>query len=396
MTAYGVLGAGRQGTASAYDLVVHGGATRLVIADRDGAVARRSAARLMELLQEAGASAAPVEPAEVDAGDRRALGRFLEPLDAFVCAVPYAFSLPVTRAAIAAGTGMVDMGGHTETVLAQMAMHPDARQAGVAVVPDCGMGPGMNNTLGLYAMELLQGRGLTPRCVQLRDGGLPQDRSGPWGYRLFFNLEGLTNEYDGQALVIRDGRLAHVDTLTEIEELEFEGLGTLEAFVTSGGTSTVPFAFEGVLDAYDNKTLRYPGHIAAFKAFKDLGLFGREPRRVGEAEVRPRDFYHALLGPMLDTSGPEDVCVLRARAEGEADGRRAAVTVDMVDRYDAATGFSAMERLTGWHAAIMAALIAAGEVPAGVHSLEKAVPAGRFMDEVRRRGFTWTERWESA
>ena len=42
----------------------------------------------------------------------------------------------------------------------------------------------------------------------------------------------------------------------------------------------------------------------------------------------------------------------------------------------------------------MAALIAAGEVPAGVHSLEKAVAAGRFMEEVARRGFTWTERWE--
>lgn len=389
MTAYGVLGAGRQGTAAAYDLAVHGGATRVVIADRDAEAARRAAVRLNQLLGDD-----RVEAGEVDAGDRRAVSRFLQRLDAFVCAVPYSFLLPVTRAAISVGTGMVDMGGHTETVLAQLAMHPDARQAGVAVVPDCGMGPGMNNTLGLYAMELLQGRGFTPRRVELRDGGLPQDRSGPWGYRLCFNIEGLTNEYDGQALVIRDGRLTHVDTLTEVEELEFEGLGTLEAFVTSGGTSTVPFAFEGVLEAYDNKTLRYPGHVAAFRAFKDLGLFGREPRRVGKAEVRPRDFYHALLGPMIEASGLEDVCVLRARAEGESEGRRAAVVVDMVDRYDPITGFAAMERLTGWHAAIMAALIASGEVPPGVHSLEKAVAAGRFMEEVGRRGFTWTERWE--
>jgi lysine 6-dehydrogenase len=391
MTAYGVLGAGRQGTASAYDLAVHGGAARVVVADRDGAVARAAAERLNSLL-----GAGRAEAAEIDAGDRRALARFLEPLDAFVCAVPYALLLPITRAAIATGTGMVDMGGHTETVLAQLAMDPDARQAGVAVVPDCGMGPGMNNTLGLYAMELLQGRGITPRRVQLRDGGLPQDRSGPWGYRLWFNLEGLTNEYDGRAVVIRDGRLAHIDTLTEIEELEFEGLGTLEAFVTSGGTSTVPFAFEGVLEAYDNKTLRYPGHVAAFKAFKDLGLFGRDPVRVGRVEVRPRDLYHALLGPMIESTGLEDVCVLRARAEGDAAGRTAAVTVDMIDRYDPVTGFAAMERLTGWHAAIMAALIGTGEVPAGVHSLEKAVPATRFMEEVRRRGFAWTERWEEA
>lgn len=389
MTAYGVLGAGRQGTAAAYDLAVHGGATRLVVADRDEAAARAAAARLNGLL-----GRQIVEPARIDAGDRRSLGLFLAPLDAFVCAVPYALLLPCTRAAIAAGTGMVDMGGHTNTVLAQLAMHPEARQAGVAVVPDCGMGPGMNNTLGLYTIELLRSRGITPRRVHLRDGGLPQDRSAPWGYRLCFNLEGLTNEYDGQAVVLRDGRITHIDTLTELEELDFEGIGTLEAFVTSGGTSTVPFAFAGALDAYDNKTLRYPGHLAAFKAFKDLGLFGREPVQVGRAEVRPRDLYHALLGPLIETSGLEDVCVLRARAEGEIQGRPSAVVVDLIDRYDPATGFAAMERLTGWHAAIMAALIAAGEVPAGVHSLETAVGATRFMEEVRRRGFTWTERWE--
>ncbi|MFH1330336.1 MAG: saccharopine dehydrogenase C-terminal domain-containing protein [Actinomycetota bacterium] len=389
MTAYGVLGAGRQGTAAGYDLAVHGGATRVVMADRYGAAARDAAARLNALL-----GRQMVEAATVDAADRSSLGRFLAPLDTFVCAVPYTLLLPCTRAAIAAGTGMVDMGGHTDTVLAQLAMDPEARQAGVAVVPDCGMGPGMNNTLGLYAMDLLRARGITPRRVHLRDGGLPQDPSGPWGYRLCFNLEGLTNEYDGQAVVVREGRITHVDTLTELEEVEFADLGTLEAFVTSGGTSTVPFAFEGVLDAYDNKTLRYPGHLAAFKAFKDLGLFGRDPVQVGKVEVRPRDLYHALLGPMIDTSDPVDVCVLRARAEGEAGGRPVAVVVDMVDRYDPATGFAAMERLTGWHAAVMAALIAAGEIPAGVHSLEKAVAAGRFMEEVRRRGFTWTEHWE--
>jgi lysine 6-dehydrogenase len=388
MTAYGVVGAGRQGTAAAYDLAKHGGATRLVLADQDGAVARRAADRVNRLL-----AAEAAESVELDAADRRALAKFLAPLDVSLFAVPYAFLLPCTRTAIASGTGMVDLGGHTDTVMAQLALHPEARQAGVAVVPDCGMGPGMNNTLGLYAMELLQARGAIPRHIRLWDGGLPQDRSYHWGYRLCFNLEGLTNEYDGEAVMIREGCIAHIETLTELELVDFEELGTLEAFVTSGGTSTVPFAFEGVLETYDNKTVRYPGHLEAFRAFKDLGLFGRDPVRVGKVEVRPRDFYHALLGPMIESEGLVDVCVLRARAQGELDGEPITVTVDMVDRHDPATGFAAMERLTGWHAAMMAALIATGEVPAGVHSLEKAVPATRFMQEVRHRGISFTERW---
>jgi lysine 6-dehydrogenase len=389
MTVYGVVGAGRQGTAAAYDLIKHGGAERVVIGDQDAAIATRAASRVNRLL---GSSAA--ESAAVDASHRRSLARFLAPLDVFVCAVPYAFLLQCTRTAIEAGTGMVDLGGHTDTVASQLALHPEARQAGVAVVPDCGMGPGMNNTLGLYAMELLQARGAIPHHVRLWDGGLPQDRTQPWGYRLCFNLEGLTNEYDGQAVVLRGGEIVHLDTLTEPEPFEFEGFETLEAFVTSGGTSTVPFGLQGVLDTYDNKTIRYPGHLAAFKAFKDLGLFGRDPLRVGRTEVRPREFYHALLGPMIESEGLVDVCLLRGRAEGEADGRPVAVEVDMIDRHDPETGFAAMERLTGWHAAIMAALIASGEVPPGVHSLEKAISATRFMEEVRRRGFAFTERWD--
>jgi lysine 6-dehydrogenase len=389
MTVYGVVGAGRQGTAAAYDLIKHGGAERVVIGDQDAAIATRAASRVNRLL---GSSAA--ESAAVDASHRRSLARFLAPLDVFVCAVPYAFLLQCTRTAIEAGTGMVDLGGHTDTVASQLALHPEARQAGVAVVPDCGMGPGMNNTLGLYAMELLQARGAIPHHVRLWDGGLPQDRTQPWGYRLCFNLEGLTNEYDGQAVVLRGGEIVHLDTLTEPEPFQFEGFDTLEAFVTSGGTSTVPFGLQGVLDTYDNKTIRYPGHLAAFKAFKDLGLFGRDPLRVGRTEVRPREFYHALLGPMIESEGLVDVCLLRGRAEGEADGRPVAVEVDMIDRHDPETGFAAMERLTGWHAAIMAALIASGEVPPGVHSLEKAISATRFMEEVRRRGFAFTERWD--
>ena len=125
-------------------------------------------------------------------------------------------------------------------------------------------------------------------------------------------------------------------------------------------------------------------------------MFGKDPVRVGKAEVRPRDLYHALLGPMIETSGLEDVCVLRAWADGDSPAGRATVVVDLADHYDPATGFAAMERLTGWHTAIMAALIAAREVPPGVHSLEKAIPATRFMEEVGRRGFRWTERWEVA
>ncbi len=45
-----------------------------------------------------------------------------------------------------------------------------------------------------------------------------------------------------------------------------------------------------------------------------------------------------------------------------------------------------MERLTGWHCAIMMSFQASGEVPAGGISREVAVPAAEFKGVVNERG----------
>ncbi len=390
MIHYAVIGAGRQGAAAAYDLARADEAARVLLIDANGPVARRAAERVNRLVGRDVAA-----HAEMDARDVPALTEALKPVDVFVCAAPFRMIPGCTRAAIAAGASMVDLGGHTETVLAQWALSDEARAAGVTIVPDCGMGPGLNNTLGLYTVEQLQAQGAAPRDVRIWDGGLPQNPPEPWGYQGTFHINGLTNEYDGQALFLRGGVPTPVDALTELELVSFEGLGEFEAFVTSGGTSTVPYALEGTLQVYENKTLRYPGHYHQFKAFKDLGLFREDEVRVSPGvSVSPRGLYHALLAPQLAADIVVDICVMRAKCTGEKDGRSLSFVVDLVDRYDEATGFTAMERLTGWHAAIMAQFIGRGEVPPGVWPLEKAVPASRFMDEVRKRGFSISERWE--
>jgi lysine 6-dehydrogenase len=58
----------------------------------------------------------------------------------------------------------------------------------------------------------------------------------------------------------------------------------------------------------------------------------------------------------------------------------------LFDYYDDATGFTAMERTTGWHAAIVAILMARGEVARGAVPVERAVTGARMLDECRARG----------
>ncbi|MBZ0283132.1 MAG: saccharopine dehydrogenase NADP-binding domain-containing protein [Anaerolineae bacterium] len=387
---YAVVGSGRQGVAAAYDIAKWGNAGSIFLADANYHLALRGANRVNKLI---GRNA--VTPKQVDVRDYKAMVELLAPVDVFVCAVPFIFIPDCTRAAIEAHTSMVDLGGHTPTVLQQLAMNDEALAAGVTVVPDCGMGPGMNNTLGVYLVEQLQARGATPREVRLWDGGLPQNPPAPWGYQCSFHINGLTNEYDGQAVFLRDGVVTLVDTLTEPEILEFENIGKMEAFVTSGGTSTLPYTYAGILQVYENKTLRYPGHYLQFKAFKELGIFRTEPLIIEPGlTVSPRHVFHTLLAPSIEAEQVIDICLMRAKGIGKKDGEALTLVIDLIDRYDADTGFTAMERLTGWHAAIMAQFIARCEIPSGVWSLEKAISANRFLVEVRRRGFQLTERWE--
>jgi len=382
---YLILGAGRQGTAAAYDLARFGDADRVVLADAHDEAARRAAERVNALV-----GGAVAEATSLDVADPAALQRALAGVTVALSAVPYRFNLGITSACIEARVSLCDLGGNTDVVWSQLERDKDARAAGVSVVPDCGMGPGLINHMGVYVMELLD----RPREVYLYDGGLPESPQQPWRYQLGFHVNGLTNEYDGEATFIRGGRLVRVPTFTELETLEFPPLGTLEAFVISGSMSTTPQTHLGRLERYENKVLRYPGHCATFEAYKRLGLFSEEAVELDGQRVVPRHLYHRLLDPKLRVEPLRDVCVMRAVGVGEKDGWTARVTVDLVDRYDAASGFTAMERLTGWHAAIMMALQASGRVPPGAHRMESAVRAGEVMAALERRGIPHRLRWD--
>ncbi len=380
---YAVVGSGRQGTAAAYDFAKFGGADEVVMADANLAQATRAAARVNRLVRRRVA-----RPVRADVTKPSTLLRAIKGCDVMLSGVPYFYNFNLATLAIRAGVSMVDFGGNTDLVRKELSLDRAARKADVAVVPDCGMGPGFNITLSVYAMELLD----VPEHVFVYDGGLPLDPKPPWKYELTFNVEGLTNEYHGEATFIRDGKIVRLPLFTEFEVVEVPPLGKLEAIVTAGGLSTAPWSFLGKLTTYQSKTLRYPGHWAQMMAFNDLGLFELDPVSVDGAKVIPRHVFHALFEPKVLPKRIRDVCVERVRGLGRKDGRAAEAVVELIDRYDPATGFTSMERLTGWHAAIAAEMIADGRIEPGTHPVELGIPARAFVEEARRRGLDIQER----
>lgn len=385
---YGVLGAGRQGTAAAYDLIARGEAASVVLADLDGGRAATAAERVNRLT---GGDAA--RPALLDATDRRAVRSMLEPLDAIVSALPYSSNLDVAEAAVETRTHHCDLGGNTPIVLRELELDERARAAGVAIVPDCGEAPGMANNLIVYAMGLLD----RPTDVLMLDGGIPLEPVPPWNYEVTFMMDGLINEYDGACTWIVDGERVEIPCLDpEHEELIDFGppFGRLEALIANTGSTTTRTIGRD-LRSLRFKILRWPGHGAQFRAFRDLGLYSWEPFDARGTTVVPRDVLLALLEPQIGAH-PEtrDVVICRIVAEGEKGGEPATATVDVLVYPDEETGFNAMEQSTGWHAAIVCHWMASGRIAPGATPNELAVDAPALIPELTRRGFLFTEKVE--
>jgi lysine 6-dehydrogenase len=302
--------------------------------------------------------------------------------------VPYYYNLDITQAAVKAKTHMSDLGGHVGIARQQHQFDAEARAAGISIIPNCGQVPGLGTTLMVYAMELLD----EAVDVFMWDGGIPQQPRSPINYLLTFNIAGLTNEYAEPAVFIRDWRRTEVDTMTELETVQFpKPIGTLEAFVAGGGTDTMPWTFDGKVRTLQNKTLRHPGHFAQLRAYYDLGLWDLNPVRVGEVEVVPRDLFHALFEPKVTFPEDKDMVIVRVKATGRKDGRDAEALVQIIDYYDEETGFTAMERCTGWTAALVAEMMARGETPRGAGGVEQQVPARPYVEQLRQHGVEVTE-----
>jgi lysine 6-dehydrogenase len=375
---YLVLGAGRQGTAAAYDMVRWGEAKSVVLADMDLDAAKQAAGRVNKMLRTDIA-----RPKKVDASNPQAVARALEGVDSCLSAVPYYFNLGITRVALQAGVNLCDLGGNTDIARKQHAFADRAGKKGISIVPNCGQVPGMGTSLCVYAMELLD----EPLDVFMWDGGIPQNPRPPFKYLLTFHVAGLTNEYAEPGIFLRDGKVTEVEPMTELETVDFPPpIGALEAFVTGGGTDTMPWTFEGKLRTLQNLTLRWPGHFAQLRAYWDLGLWDLKPVKVGKQKVVPRDVFHALFEPKVVFPGDKDLVIVRVKAYGKKDGREAEAFVEMIDYFDDITGFSAMERGTGWSAAIVAEMMAKGGAPRGAGGVEKMVPAKPFVTALRERG----------
>ena len=366
-----VLGAGLQGSSCAYDLLRQDDVERVTVADLDP-----------DGLAEFVPADDRLERRVADFADGEGMRRLMTSHDIVLSAAPYYFNLEMAAAAIDSGCHFSDLGGNTRIVREQLELSGRAEEAGVTLVPDVGLAPGMINIIAAEGVRRFD----TPRRVRMYVGGLPQHPRPPLNYQVAYSLEGMLDYYDTMSWMLRDGEPRQVEALTEIEMLDFGELGRLEAFHTAGGASLQPWDYADRLDELYYKTLRYPGHAAIMLACKQLGLIDLEPVDVKGTAVVPRDAFLACIEPHLSLSEP-DLVALRVVAEGERAGQRSTVTFDVIDRMDEETGITAMERTTGFTLAIVGLFLGRGVVARGcADPAYRLIPYAPYVEELAARG----------
>lgn len=325
-------------------------------------------------------------PAEIDVENFAEAVELMRGHDAAISCVPYFYNMLLAEAAVEARINFCDLGGNNTIVAQELSLDAAAREAGINIIPDCGLAPGMVSVLAAHGAARFDALD----SIKIRVGGLPQNPKPPLDYQLVFSVEGLINEYVERAFVIRDGEVTDVESMTETESLEFAGFPPLEAFQTSGGTSTLPQTFLGRVRNLDYKTIRYRGHCERFKTLLDLGFADSQPVSIRTAnddvaQIVPRQFLSDCLSKHLPRSEP-DLVLIRLEFGGTLNGAKKTLRYDIVDRFDEATELTAMMRMTAFPASIIAQMMARGEtLDKGATPQELIVPTDRFLEELTRR-----------
>ena len=373
-----VLGCGKVGSVMARDLAGSEGWTVVSADPSEDSLAQVSGLE-------------DIETRCVDCSDQDVVRELAESHDIVLGALPSTLGYRAMETTIRTGTPMCDISFMTDDFLA---LDELAKEHGVTVIPDCGVAPGMSNMLSGWGVSKLD----RADFVEILVGGIPRERFQPWEYKAGFSPYDVIEEYVRPSRVVENGEIVIKEALSEPELIDFPGIGTLESFNTDGlltlaETLDVPTMRE--------RTMRYPGHIALARAFRDTGLFSEEPVEVDGVQVVPRALLAKLLFPKW-TFEPmeEDITVMRVVVEGELDGVPTRLKWDLLDRLDPVTGFTSMSRTTGFTCTVVARMMMDGTLKTpGVFAPEMIATEDGILDAIlaglAERGVHYTAHMES-
>ncbi|MEM3783957.1 MAG: saccharopine dehydrogenase family protein [Candidatus Bathyarchaeia archaeon] len=349
-----IVGCGNIGAVAAEDFAKSVPTAKVVLADKDEGKAKSVAKKLR---------GENVSYMQLDVSNKDKLVRLLEGFDIILGFLPGNLGYNLVEACIKARKNLVDVSYMPQNPLM---LNDAAVKADVTVIPECGLAPGIGNILVGHAAKKLD----KVQKIHILVGGIPEKPVPPLGYAVTWSPENLIDEYKRKARIVVDGKIVEVEALSGIEEVDFPGLGRLEAFYTDG-LRTLLSTFSDVEEMWE-KTLRYKGHAEKVRLLKYLGFFEDEELDIDGVKISPKRFTARLFQKRLCMPEVKDVVALKVEVFGLKAGRKVGYAYHLLDFYDAKSGTTAMARTTAYPASIVAQMLIKGTVKAkGVVPPEK-------------------------
>ena len=377
-----VLGTGMIGTTVVSEVAKFSGIERVTAVD----VRQESIDRCLEIANnpKVEGKVATLET-EVD------IANVLIDADVAVASLPHSLSLFAVKAAIKAKCHLVDLVGSQFSE--KMALNKEAQEAGVLIVPGCGVAPGITNFLAAQGIELLD----EAEEAVMMCGGIPRHPVAPLWYQVVFRLESVLGLYTKPAVAVENREIVELPPLSGLENITFsEPVGLCETVVTDAHSTA--FTLKDKVKNLYEKTVRYPGHWGKMNVLAELGFLDKDPITVDGITTTPRAFAEKILAPKMVGESNEDITVVRVEVSGIKGGEPTKYTWEMVDLYDHDRQITSMAKTTAIPAALTAKWISMQRITeTGIVPLENLIILERFqpfLDEMYSYGIDITCRVE--
>jgi len=356
----------------------------ILVADIDALAAKKVAEEARRL-----SPSRKIEWKEVDARDVDRTAELIAGYDVVMnCAlfkvIPY-----VTRAALKAGVGYIDLGSDRETLQWQLSLDDDFRERGIAAVPGIGGSPGLVNVLARLAADCLD----EVREVRMREGWVDFVDYESLGIPLPvpYSLETILDEFIYGGEIWIEGKTQPVPPMGGEEEYSFpEPIGVQTCYyVDHQETWSVGETFKDKgLKLVDYK-LSFPRELfLKYKMLAGLGFASESEVEIAGCKVSPLQVLKALVRETYRGKewSPNDIDAIVVEAKGSKEGKECSVRVTAVARSWSSPPASAHGVIVAGPACTVAKWIGLGKLEPGVLLPERDLDPDPFLREVSRFG----------
>jgi len=234
----------------------------------------------------------------IDALDDAQRRPLIQAADIVVSMLPARFHVAVVKDCIAMGKNVV-----TPSYISpeMQALHQEAVDAGIIIMNEIGVDPGMDHMSAKKVLDHIQEKGGEMTRFESFTGGLvaPESDNNPWGYKFTWNPRNVVLAgQGGAAKFIQAGKYKYIPyhkLFRRTEIIKIDGYGKFEGYANRDslkyrdtyGLENIPTIFRG--------TFRRVGFCRAWNIFIVLGMTDDTYTLEGSEHMTYRDFLNTFL-----------------------------------------------------------------------------------------------------